>query len=87
MISSSKKPGVAFWATVVVVVVLVAYPLSLGPVTWLDNHEKLPNGAWTAAYWIYRPLDVAACKAPKPIRNVLFWYVSLWGSRPWGLEL
>ena len=26
-----KKPGVAFWATVVVVVVLVAYPLSFGP--------------------------------------------------------
>src|SRR5262245_32714981 len=28
-----KKPGVAFWATVVVVVVL-AYPLSFGPVCW-----------------------------------------------------
>jgi hypothetical protein len=26
--ASSNKPGVAFWATVVVVVVLVAYPLS-----------------------------------------------------------
>jgi len=26
-----KKPGVAFWATVVMVVVLVLYPLSFGP--------------------------------------------------------
>ena len=26
-----KKPGVAFWATVVVVVALIAYPLSMGP--------------------------------------------------------
>jgi hypothetical protein len=28
--TSPKKPGIAFWATVVVVVVLVAYPLSIG---------------------------------------------------------
>ena len=30
-IDASKKPSVAFWATVVLVVVLVAYPLSFGP--------------------------------------------------------
>ena len=30
-----KKPGVAFWATVGLVVVLVGYPLSLGPACWL----------------------------------------------------
>jgi hypothetical protein len=33
----SKKPGVAFWATVVVVVVLVAYPLSFGPACWITS--------------------------------------------------
>ena len=32
--TSRKKPGVAFWATVVVVVMLVAYPLSFGPACW-----------------------------------------------------
>ena len=35
MTSSRKKPGVAFWATAVVVVLLVAYPLSFGPAVWL----------------------------------------------------
>ena len=29
MTSSPKKPGVAFWATVVVVVGFIVYPLSL----------------------------------------------------------
>ena len=29
-----KKRGVAFWATVVIVVLLVAYPLSFGPACW-----------------------------------------------------
>jgi hypothetical protein len=31
MTSDRKKPGVAFWATVVLVAVLVGYPLSFGP--------------------------------------------------------
>ena len=32
MTSDRKKPGVAFWTTVVVVVLLVGYPLSFGGV-------------------------------------------------------
>ena len=35
MTPDRKKPGVAFWATVVVVVALVAYPLSFGPACWM----------------------------------------------------
>ncbi len=31
MTPSRKQPGMAFWATVVVVAMLVAYPLSMGP--------------------------------------------------------
>jgi hypothetical protein len=34
MTCDRKKPGVAFWATAVVVVVLVAHPLSFGPACW-----------------------------------------------------
>src|SRR5262245_26852625 len=43
-----KKPGVAFWATVVVVVALMAYPLSSGPVGCII----------TASQWdhLYSPL-------------------------------
>ena len=37
MTTDRKKPGVAFWTTVVVVVVLVAYPLSFGPWMCLFN--------------------------------------------------
>jgi hypothetical protein len=47
-----KKPGMAFWATVVVVVVL-AYPLSFGPACWLCEKGVLPQRtAWT----IFRPI-------------------------------
>jgi hypothetical protein len=40
----TKKPGVAFWATVVVVVVLIGYPLSFGPACWLTSQLPGPTG-------------------------------------------
>jgi len=36
MTASRKKPGVAFWATVVAVV-FVAYPFSFGPACWIES--------------------------------------------------
>jgi hypothetical protein len=50
--TSRKKPGVAFWATVVVVVIAL-YVASLGPACWLTDRQALPHGP---ADWIYRPL-------------------------------
>jgi len=34
-----KKPGVALWASVALVVVLVGYPLSFGPVCWMNSRN------------------------------------------------
>jgi hypothetical protein len=48
-----KKPDVAFWATVVVVVGLVAYPLSFGPACWITS--RLGHGAGILPV-IYRPI-------------------------------
>jgi hypothetical protein len=55
--TSRKPPSAAFWATVVVVVALVAYPLSWGiwlrcmPVAVLNE-----NGAALVAWGFYSPL-------------------------------
>jgi hypothetical protein len=46
-----KKPGVAFWATVVLVVALVAYPLSFGPACWMAGCGVVPMKATRMAYW------------------------------------
>src|SRR5579872_2737976 len=40
---SRKKPGVAFWATVVLVVAL-AYPVSFGPACWKKKGRKKGPG-------------------------------------------
>src|SRR5438552_45756 len=46
-----KKPGVAFWATVVVVVGLMAYALSFGPAVWLVARGYLDKRIAERAYW------------------------------------
>ena len=68
MTPDRKKPGVAFWATVAVVVVL-AYPLSFGPVCWFRHSAKMrisvmPHVHWPLGWVMYNfgPL------ASKPMR-------------------
>jgi len=47
-----KKPGVAFWGTVALVV-MFAYPLSFGPACWLTSRLQSGN---EAASVVYQPL-------------------------------
>jgi hypothetical protein len=69
MRSDCKKPGVAFWATVVVVVLLVAYPLSFGPVCWAvsgsDNSEHFGQRLSV----LYRPILWLWWNGPEPIAD------------------
>jgi hypothetical protein len=72
-----KKPGVAFWATVVVVVVLVAYPLSFGLACWIVSRA----GGETAIERTYRPIVWACRIGPKPFARTLNRYCYA-GARP-----
>jgi hypothetical protein len=83
MSDRQKQPGVAFWATVVVVVALVlAYPLSLGPAIWLYHHKFVPNWARMPIQVVYSPLEWLAHRGPGPVRDSLNWYVELWIGKP-----
>jgi hypothetical protein len=52
MTSDRKKPGVAFWMTVAVVVVL-AYPLSFGPACWISSRIEIGRKLLSV---VYRPM-------------------------------
>ncbi len=75
--TSRKHPSVAFWATVVVVVVLVVYPLSMGPALYVSARLPDPEAGIEIVWPVYRPLDSLAKHSPR-LRNLMRWYVSLW---------
>jgi hypothetical protein len=73
VMTSRKKPGVAFWATVAVFVVL-AYPLSFGPACWTMSRvgpRRLPR--------FYR-LVARFTSRRDMIGKAFLWYANL-GSR------
>ncbi len=75
--TSRKKPGLAFWATVVVVVVLVAYALSFGPWCWIASRCRAPYESRQIACPFYRPILLAWCNGPQPVGRLINWYADL----------
>jgi hypothetical protein len=79
--TSRKKPGVTFWATVAVVVVLVAYPLSFGPACWITS--RLDRGANLVPV-AYRPLTWAMSPTSDTMINrVSRWYSKIGAAENW----
>lgn len=83
MPSDRKKPGWAFWATVVVIVMLVGYPLSWGPACCLRTLIGDPPWAIKAYWLVYGPVLWLEERSPKAIQDVTYWYCSgRWPSEP-----
>ena len=77
MTPDRKKPGVAFWATVVVVVALVAYPLSWGPSCWILWRMGMPSWGVESYRRMYGPLLWIYEQSPPWIQHAVQWYCSL----------
>lgn len=76
-----KKTGVAFWAAVVVVVVLVLYPLSFGPACWITS--RLDRGADMVPV-LYHPFTSAMSpQTDTTIDSVIIWYAELGAAENW----
>jgi hypothetical protein len=73
-----KKPGVAFWATVVVVTVLL-YVLSVGPACWVSSRAN--SGASTVSL-VYRPLTWGMSRSER-IADAVDWYSQLGSADGW----
>jgi hypothetical protein len=69
-----KKPGVAFWATAVVVAVLVGYPLSFGPACWITSRQDKPHDVFDTLYF---PLCKASLAIGEPAWRCLVGYGGL----------
>jgi hypothetical protein len=72
-----KKPGVAFWATVVVVVGLALYLLSFGPASRLAARHQLPLDDYGT---MYRPLILLTFYGPRRVGEAIWGWTKLWGA-------
>jgi hypothetical protein len=72
-----KKPGVAFWATAVVVV-LALYVLSAPPIQHRILPFDSPPWVYDAFSAFYLPLRWAIEVSPEPIQKAFLWYAALW---------
>jgi hypothetical protein len=86
MSDAKKKPGVAFWATVVAFVgIVAAYPLLPGPLAWLDEHNMLPDWTETPISVMYAPMDWIIQRSETAYK-AFDWYMELW-TGPNGEEI
>ena len=74
--TSRKKPGLAFWATVAVVVVLL-YVASMGPACWVSSRLGFCVGVVSAAY---RPLII---HSPRTVSRMLDDYSRIGAAKYW----
>jgi hypothetical protein len=76
MTSNRKNPGVAFWATVVVVVALL-YVASFGPACWYLSREPYDHSFRRLFERTYWPIGRAASEGPKIVERSVFRYGEL----------
>jgi hypothetical protein len=83
MSDDRKNAGVAFWATVVVVTVLAAYPVSFGPACWIASCKS----AYTVPDF-YMPVGRLVRNLPDTIKLPAVYYVKLWISKDaWSVKI
>lgn len=79
MTPDRKKPGLAFWATMVVVVFLV-YPLSFGPACWITSHVRVGSKAVPS---LYAPIIWGWNHGGPALASPLHWYSCLFADDNW----
>jgi hypothetical protein len=78
MTEPKKKPGVTFWATVVVVG-LAGYPLSVDPACWMASRTNVGAAVVSLAY---RPLTWGISPSSR-VYNALSWYSGIGSASDW----
>ena len=82
MTADRKNPGAGFWATVLLVGLLILYPLSFGPAMgimgWLLHAGWISEGGQVPFLVFYYPL-VCAAQSSSWFGSVLLGYARLFG--------
>src|SRR5579872_7097424 len=78
IINRREKPGVAFWATVGLVVVLLGCSLSDGPMMWIWMRLDGPEWLYVAMKYVYAPYYWALNSSPAWLQDAHLSYLLWW---------
>lgn len=79
MDENRKNPSLLVWGIAfLLVLVLVIYPLSVGPCEWLGAHDLIPEYVAPVLQFLYWPLAWIYENSPEPVRKAMEWYLHLW---------
>ena len=74
-----RKSNGALWVTLSILIIVLFYPLSVGPFIWLVDHDLLPHRVTSWLLPVYLPLDdLAESKVIPVLPGLMSWYCSLW---------
>lgn len=76
MEKSPRLKSLVYGVVLSVVLATIGYPLSIGPVEWLQSRNAIAGYSWCELE-MYRPLAATYGRFPA-VTHVLDWYVSLW---------
>jgi hypothetical protein len=74
--TESRKRGGWLWWILMAIALVIAYPLSLGPVAWLDDRGYLSEPMLQVLTTFYYPIAVIQVTVPAA-DAMLDWYLSL----------
>lgn len=81
MEASVRKTGPLVWISAALIMVLVGYPLSIGPACWISSWTGL--GGETLLATAYTPMLLAADHGPDSILSAIHWYSQIGARADW----
>jgi hypothetical protein len=66
------------WIALFVTAMVVAYPLSFGPVLWAELNVALPEWLVISLDWLYGPMNLALESGPDWLVDAFDWYLEFW---------
>jgi hypothetical protein len=83
---SERKPTAEFWITMALIAVLVVYPLSSGPATWLFIKSGKHAGLEVTMTLIYAPLGAIENCLPEALGKPFARYSRWWAEMAYGFR-
>ncbi|MGE3314526.1 MAG: hypothetical protein AB7O26_05365 [Planctomycetaceae bacterium] len=74
---SSRQRDRTLLTAVLLLILFVGYPLSLGPVTWLDKSGLVSRPLMNVILSIYYPIDLLYLHS-SGVQRALDWYLDFW---------